>query len=183
MIGRKACGVAVSVAAMLAATVPALAHHSFSAEFDGSKTFVVKGVLTKVDWTNPHIYLYLDVAGPGGKVQQYAFSSGPPAALRRAGIKKNDFQIGQAVPTLMACSKFHSALSRYRAIFSVSNAMLCPLGPWRPPQRLPLVTLTPEMTRRRARQAVRVRLKSRQDGRQPPSLRCPFGVWDRLAVR
>jgi hypothetical protein len=105
MIGRKACGVAVSVAAMLAATVPALAHHSFSAEFDGSRTFVVKGVLTKVDWTNPHIYLYLDVTGPGGKVQQYAFSSGPPAALRRAGIKKNDFQIGQAVTITGAPAK------------------------------------------------------------------------------
>ena len=105
MIGRKGCGVAMSVAAMLAATVPALAHHSFSAEFDGSKTFVVKGVLTKVDWTNPHIYLYLDVAGPGGKVQQYAFSSGPPAALRRAGIKKSDFQVGEAVTITGAPAK------------------------------------------------------------------------------
>jgi hypothetical protein len=105
MIGRKGYGVALSAVAMLAATVPALAHHSFSAEFDGSKTFVVKGVLTKVDWTNPHIYLYLDVTGPGGKVQQYAFSSGPPAALRRAGIKKNDFQIGQAVTITGAPAK------------------------------------------------------------------------------
>jgi hypothetical protein len=105
MIERKGCGVAWSVAAMLAAAVPALAHHSFSAEFDGSKTFVVKGVLTKVEWTNPHIYLYLDVSGPGGKVQQYAFSSGPPAALHRAGIKKNDFQIGQAVTITGAPAK------------------------------------------------------------------------------
>jgi hypothetical protein len=105
MIKRKGRGVAWSVAAMLAATVPALAHHSFSAEFDGSKTFVVKGVLTKVDWTNPHIYLYLDVIGPGGKVQQYEFSSGPPAALRRAGIKKSDFQIGEAVTITGAPAK------------------------------------------------------------------------------
>ena len=105
MIGRIGRGVALSVVAILAATVPALAHHSFSAEFDGSKTFVVKGVLTKVDWTNPHIYLYLDVTGPGGKVQQYAFSSGPPAALRRAGIKKSDFQIGEAVTITGAPAK------------------------------------------------------------------------------
>src|SRR4249920_3313712 len=105
MITRNRCSVAWSVAAMLAVAVPALAHHSFSAEFDGSKTFVVKGVLTKVDWTNPHIYLYLDVPGPGGKVQQYAFSSGPPAALRRAGIKKSDFQVGEAVTITGAPAK------------------------------------------------------------------------------
>ena len=105
MIKRSGCGVALAVAAMLAARVPALAHHSFSAEFDGTKTFVVKGVLTKVDWTNPHVYLYLDVTRPGGKVQQYAFSSGPPAALRRAGIKKADFQIGEAVTITGAPAK------------------------------------------------------------------------------
>jgi hypothetical protein len=105
MITRNSCSVAWSVAAMLAVAVPALAHHSFSAEFDGSKTFVVKGVLTKVDWTNPHIYLYMDVMGPGGAVQQYAFSSGPPAALRRAGIKKSDFQVGEAVTITGAPAK------------------------------------------------------------------------------
>jgi len=97
---------AASVAAVLfAATAPLFAHHSFSAEFDGTKTFVVKGVLTKVDWTNPHIYLYLDVMGPGGKTEQYAFSSGPPSALRRAGIKKADFQVGEAVTITGAPAK------------------------------------------------------------------------------
>jgi hypothetical protein len=107
MIRRKGGGVAWPAAAMLAAAVvvPVLAHHSFSAEFDGSKTFVVKGVLTKVDWTNPHIYLYMDVKGPNGAVQEYAFSSGPPAALRRAGIKKSDFQIGEAVTVTGAPAK------------------------------------------------------------------------------
>ena len=94
-----------AAAIVLAAAAPALAHHSFSAEFDGTKTFVVKGVLTKVDWTNPHIYLYMDVAGPGGAVQEYAFSSGPPAALRRAGIKKSDFQVGESVTITGAPAK------------------------------------------------------------------------------
>jgi hypothetical protein len=102
---RTSLAAIFSAAALLSAAVPVLAHHSFSAEFDGSKTFVVKGVLTKVDWTNPHIYLYLDVAGPGGKSEQYAFSSGPPAALRRAGIKKSDFQVGEAVTITGAPAK------------------------------------------------------------------------------
>lgn len=105
MIGRRYFGIVSAAVCALAATVPVLAHHSFSAEFDGRKTFVVKGVLTKVDWTNPHIYLYLDVAGAAGKVQHYAFSSGPPAALRRAGIRKSDFKIGDRVTITGAPAK------------------------------------------------------------------------------
>jgi len=102
---RRSVGGAWVLAAAFTAAAPALAHHSFSAEFDGSRTFVVKGVLTKVDWTNPHIYLYLDVTGPNGKVEEYAFSSGPPAALRRAGIKKSDFKIGETVTITGAPAK------------------------------------------------------------------------------
>jgi hypothetical protein len=105
MTGRKRVGVVLAVLCGVAAGVPALAHHSFAAEFDGTKTFVVKGMLTKVDWTNPHIYLYLDVTGASGKVEQYAFSSGPPAALRRAGIKKSDFKVGETVTITGAPAK------------------------------------------------------------------------------
>ena len=105
MIRRRHYGIGLAILCGVAAAVPALAHHSFSAEFDGSKTFVVKGVLTKLDWTNPHVYLYLDVPARGGKVQHYAFSSGPPAALRRAGIKKSDFNIGATVTITGAPAK------------------------------------------------------------------------------
>jgi Family of unknown function (DUF6152) len=105
MVRQKGFGIVLAVLCGLAAAVPLVAHHSFAAEFDGTKTFVVKGMLTKVDWTNPHIYLYLDVAGPGGKVEQYAFSSGPPAALRRAGIKKTDFKVGEMVTITGAPAK------------------------------------------------------------------------------
>jgi hypothetical protein len=94
----------------LAAVVPALAHHSFSAEFDGSKTIVVKGVLSKVEWTNPHIYLYLDAKGPDGKLQRYTFSSGPPAMLHKAGIRKSDFIIGETVTITGAPAKDGSQL-------------------------------------------------------------------------
>jgi hypothetical protein len=105
MVRQKGFGIVLAVLCGVAAAVPLVAHHSFAAEFDGTKTFVVKGMLTKVDWTNPHIYLYLDVAGPGGKVEQYAFSSGPPAALRRAGIKKTDFKVGEMVTITGAPAK------------------------------------------------------------------------------
>lgn len=89
----------------LAAIAPSFAHHAFTAEFDGSKTIVVKGVLAKVDWTNPHIQIYLDSKGPDGKLQRYTFASGPPGMLHRAGIKKSDFIIGETVTITGAPAK------------------------------------------------------------------------------
>ncbi len=105
MTGHKPFRILSVVALLVAAAAPALAHHSFAAEFDGSKTFVVKGVLSKVDWANPHIYVYLDVKEPGGKLKQYAFSSGPPNALLRGGIRKSDFKIGDTVTITGAPAK------------------------------------------------------------------------------
>jgi hypothetical protein len=84
---------------------PVFAHHAFTAEFDGSKTIVVKGVLAKVDWTNPHIQIYLDSTGPNGKLQRYTFASGPPGMLHRAGIRKTDFKIGEMVTITGAPAK------------------------------------------------------------------------------
>jgi hypothetical protein len=88
----------------------AFAHHAFTAEFDGSKTIVVKGVLAKVDWTNPHIQIYLDATGPNGKLQRYTFASGPPGMLHRAGIRKTDFKIGEMVTITGAPAKDGSQL-------------------------------------------------------------------------
>jgi Family of unknown function (DUF6152) len=104
-MARNHWPLAVTVFCSLAAVAPALAHHSFSAEFDGSKTIVVKGVLSKVEWTNPHIYLYLDATGPNGKLQRYTFSSGPPSMLHKAGIRKSDFKIGETVTITGAPAK------------------------------------------------------------------------------
>jgi hypothetical protein len=91
--------------AALATVAPVLAHHAFTAEFDGSKTIVVKGVLTQVEWTNPHIQIYLDSKGPDGKPQHYTFASGPPNMLHRAGIRKSDFRIGETVTITGAPAK------------------------------------------------------------------------------
>jgi hypothetical protein len=67
-------------------TVPAgLAHHSFAAQFDSTKQVTLKGRITKVEWTNPHIYLYMDVQGENGRASNWAVEAGAPNVLYRQG--------------------------------------------------------------------------------------------------
>jgi len=68
----------------------ASAHHSVQAVFDIHKTVTVSGTVAKVEWINPHSYLTVDVKGPDGKVQKWAFELGGQAALRRAGMSRAD---------------------------------------------------------------------------------------------
>ena len=90
--------------ALFVAVRPAFAHHSVTAEFNPDKEFVIKGVLTKVDWTNPHIYLYLN-ATEEGKPVEYYFESGPPSTLHRAGLRKEDIKVGDTVTITAAPAK------------------------------------------------------------------------------
>lgn len=91
----------ISRAALLLATIaisPAvLAHHSFAALFDASKPIRLKGTLTKVDWTNPHSYFYLDVVDSKGVSYNWAVEGAGPGALSRRGFKKGDVKIGDTL--------------------------------------------------------------------------------------
>lgn len=77
--------------------VPGLAHHSFAAEFDASQPITLTGTLTKMEWTNPHGWIYIDVSGPDGKVANWAIEAGAPNGLLRRGLRKTDFPVGVKV--------------------------------------------------------------------------------------
>ena len=88
---------AVIVASGLTASPRLVAHHSFAAEFDGSKAIRLTGALTKIEWTNPHIYFYLDVKDESGQVVTWTCEAGAPGALSRRGFKKGDLKLGDTV--------------------------------------------------------------------------------------
>jgi len=77
--------------------VPVRAHHAFAAEYDADKPVKVKGVVSKVEWMNPHIWFYVDVTDENGKVTTWGFSGGPPGMLMRRGINKDVLKIGDII--------------------------------------------------------------------------------------
>jgi hypothetical protein len=81
----------------LTAAWPLLAHHSFAAEFDGSKAMRITGALSKIEWTNPHTYFYLDVNDASGNIVKWTCEAGSPGALSRRGFKKSDLKLGDTL--------------------------------------------------------------------------------------
>ena len=79
---------AVVVGLLGVVTTPVVAHHSFAAEYDNSQPVKVTGVVTRVEWTNPHIWFYVDVKDENGTVTNWGFSGGPPGVLQRRGISR-----------------------------------------------------------------------------------------------
>ena len=90
----------VTAAVMLAGSLPLVAHHSTTAEFDVTHRMTTTGTLKKIDWVNPHIVVFIDAKGEGAAtVSAWKFESNPPAWFRRVGVSRADFSkaIGQTV--------------------------------------------------------------------------------------
>jgi len=112
-----------------AAAVPALAHHSFAAEFDGTKSVKLEGTLNKLEWTNPHIWLYLDVKDESGTVVKWQCEGGAPNVLTRNGWTKDSLKVGDpftvegwlAKDGSKTCSARSVKLPNGRSIFAGSS--------------------------------------------------------------
>src|SRR5437667_8642698 len=96
----------VAAMVLLALTAPVFAHHSFAAEFDAAKAVTLTGVVTKVEWMNPHVYFYVDVKDPQtGKVTNWGCEMGSPNGLTRQGWARNTMKIGMCIRVEGAAAK------------------------------------------------------------------------------
>lgn len=94
---KKLIAAGAVVAGLLGAAGTALAHHSFAAEFDRNKPVELKGVVTKVEWTNPHVWIYINVKDDSGKVTNWGVELGPPHGLQGGGWRRDTLKPGDQI--------------------------------------------------------------------------------------
>jgi Family of unknown function (DUF6152) len=106
---------------VLMAAMPLLAHHSFSAEYDGAKRVTLKGIVSKVDWMNPHVYFYIDVKDDSGGITNWALEMGPPNGLQRSGWTRNTIKVGDEVIVDGTLAKDGSKQANARSVIMAST--------------------------------------------------------------
>jgi len=119
---RFAMGAAVVAVLLLTGVSAVLAHHSFAAEFDASKPFKLTGLVTKVEWQNPHTFFYIDVTDPAtGKVTNWAMEMGSPNGLMRQGWTRNTLKIGDIVAVEGSRARTAEPLGNARVVILTST--------------------------------------------------------------
>jgi len=87
----------IAIAGLLLSGVPAMAHHAFATEFDALKPVTLKGIVTKIDWANPHVWFYINVKTETGVIENWGFEMGGPNSLRNSGWTRETMKIGDEV--------------------------------------------------------------------------------------
>lgn len=108
----------------LAATIPALAHHSLAADYDTSKPITVHGAVTKVEWMNPHVRFFLAEKDDSGKVTNWEFELGSPNTLMRSGWTRESLKTGAEITVKGVRSKDSSNLGNATSILSSDGEVL-----------------------------------------------------------
>ncbi len=108
-------GLAIAAAVFVAGTTVA-AHHSFAAEFDASKPVKLRGTVTKIEWQNPHAFIYVDVKDESGKVTNWGMEMGSPNGLMRQGWSRNSLKIGDEIVVEGSQAKDGSTIANARTV-------------------------------------------------------------------
>ena len=106
----------VAIAALSASATPTRAHHAFAAEFDRDKPITMTGTVTKLEWTNPHARIYIDVKDEKGNVVNWDFELGPPNGLMRRGWNRNSLRQGHVVTINGFLSKLAPRVANARTV-------------------------------------------------------------------
>ena len=106
----------VASVAVLASVVPANSHHAFAAEFDRDKPITLTGTVTKLEWTNPHARIYIDVKDEKGNIVNWDFELGPPNGLMRRGWNRNSLREGHVVTINGFLSKLAPRVANARTV-------------------------------------------------------------------
>ena len=93
----RTVGLLALVVGVILSAAPVKAHHSFAAEFDSTKPITKQGYVTKVEWTNPHVWFYLNVKNPDGTVTNWGFEMGPPHGLQTRGWTRTTMKLGDEI--------------------------------------------------------------------------------------
>ena len=118
MTGRLAI---VLCLVLFAPSEMALAHHSFTAEFDENKVVKLTGTVTKLEWTNPHIWFFMDVKNPDGTMTNWGFEMGPPHGLQGRGWTRTTMKLGDEIEVAGTLAKNGSKRGNARTVTMVST--------------------------------------------------------------
>ena len=125
MTTRNVTSALVALAALTAVWVaPVSAHHSFAAEFDASKPVLLKGVVTQVDWANPHVWFYITVKDEEGRTARWACEMGAPHQLQPRGWLRDTMKVGDVVTVAGALARDGSKRANARTVTTADGKTL-----------------------------------------------------------